>query len=113
MEGRIVQVRKILNSLVDVDDGDPKHGGKRRFWNLPRDQFVAGPIYGKTPIVPGQPDQSFLIAILKGPADGFARMPLSGPTFISAADLEFITKWIQDGAPDADEEFLQEHSKIS
>jgi hypothetical protein len=83
METRIIQVRSILNHLTDQNGGNPRHSGKGRFWNLPRDQFVAGPIYGKTPIVPGHPDQSFLIAILQGPADGFSQMPL-GPLYLGS-----------------------------
>jgi hypothetical protein len=99
MESRLTQVRSILNRLVDLNGGDPSHGGKKRFWNLPRDQFLAGPIYGKTPIVPGRPDDSFLLKILKGPAEGFARMPLGGP-YIQDNDWTFISQWIADGAPD-------------
>jgi hypothetical protein len=109
METRIVQVRSILNHLVDQNGGTPRHSGKGRFWNLPRDQFVAGPIYGKTPIVPGHPDQSFLVKILRGPAEGFSRMPLGGP-YISDTDWAFIVQWIAEGAPDADRAFMSEYS---
>jgi hypothetical protein len=62
MEARIAQVRSILNHLTD-QNGAPRHSGKVRFWNLPRDRFIAGRIYGKTPIVPGHPEQSFLITV--------------------------------------------------
>jgi hypothetical protein len=112
MESRIVQVRSILNHLVDQNGGVPGHSGKGRFWNLPRDQFVAGPIYKKTPIVPGHPEQSFLVTILRGSADGFSQMPLGGP-YISPTDLAFIVKWIEDGAPDADKAFMAEFSPKS
>lgn len=107
MESRITQVRSILNRLVDRNGGAPRHSGKGRFWNLPRDQFIAGPIYGKTPIVPGDPSQSFLAAILAGEADGISRMPLGGP-YIEANDLSFIVRWIADGAPDDAPEFTHE-----
>lgn len=110
MESRIVQVRSILNHLVDMNGGSPSHSGKGRFWNLPRDQFVAGPIYGKIPIVPGDPAQSFLVRILAGPADGFGRMPLGGP-YIEPVDLDFITRWIVDGAPDVTPEFMEEFER--
>lgn len=59
METRLTQVRAILNRLVDQNGGNPRHSGKGRFWNLTRDEFVRGPIYGKTPIIPGDPDNSF------------------------------------------------------
>lgn len=110
MDSRIIQVRAILNRLADQNGGSPRHSGKGHFWNLPRDQFIAGPIYGKTPVVPGDPGQSFLIKILKGPADGFAGMPLGGP-HISDADLTFITQWITDGAPDADDAARMEYAR--
>jgi len=110
MESRIIQVRAILNHLADENGGSPSHSGKGRFWNLPRDQFVAGPIYGKTPIVPGHPDQSFIVKVLQGPAEGFARMPLGGP-YISDTDWAFIVQWISDGAPDADPESVAEFAR--
>jgi hypothetical protein len=103
-------VRIILDRLVDQNGGSPRHSGKGRFWNLTRDEFVKGPIYGKTPIVPGDPDKSFLVAILKGPNDGFARMPPGGP-YISDPDLQFIVQWIKDGAPDIDHQFAHELMK--
>lgn len=102
MEIRIMQVRAILNLLTD-GHREPRHSGKGRFWNLSRDEFVNGPIYGKKPIEPRRPEDSFLIKILKGPADGFARMPIGGP-YISDNDLAFIEQWIADGAPDVDQE---------
>jgi hypothetical protein len=110
METRIVQVRSILNRMTDRNGGSPRHQGKKRFWNLPRDQFVAGPIYGKTPIVPGHPEQSFLVKVLQGPAEGFARMPAGGP-YISDPDLAFVVQWIKDGAPDADPTFMAEYER--
>ncbi len=110
MESRITQVRAILNHLVDQNGGSPRHSGLGRFWNLPRNQFIAGPVYGETPIVPGRPDQSFLLKILAGSADGFARMPLGGP-YIQPDDLKFITQWIADGAPDDSPEFTEEFAK--
>ncbi len=104
MEARIAMVRGILNKLADDKGGSPRHSGKGRFWNGTRDEFVNGPIYGKTPIIPGDSADSFLVKILSGPVDGFSQMPPGGP-FISAQDLQFIREWIDDGAPDADEEF--------
>ena len=107
MESRITQVRSILNHLVDQNGGAPRHSGKGRFWNLSRDEFVNGPIYGRTPIIPGDPDHSFLVMILAGPVDNIARMPLGGP-YIEGADWDFIRAWIADGAPDDAPEFLRE-----
>ena len=112
MEARLAQIRVILNKLIDQNGGSPSHSGKGRFWNLSRDEFVKGPIYHRTPIVPGHPDQSFVVAILQGSSDGIARMPLNGP-YISDTDLQFIIQWIQDGAPDVDHLFKSEFDKKS
>ena len=101
MEVRIVQVRAILDRLTG--SRNPRHSGKGRFWNLSRDEFLNGPIYGRKPIEPGKPQDSFLIKLLKGPADGFTRMPPGGP-YISDEDLVFIEQWIADGAPEMDTE---------
>ena len=97
MESRIAHVRRILNELVDQSGGSPGHG---RFWNLSRDEFVNGPVHGKVPIRPGDPENSFLVAILRGPADGFNRMPQPSGPYISNENLQVIIDWIRDGAPD-------------
>ena len=112
MEARLIMVRRILDRLVDENGGSPRHSGKGRFWNLTRDEFVNGPIYGLKPITPGEPDKSWLVAILKGPVDTpsgrFARMPAGGP-YISDDDLAFIIQWIKDGAPGMDQQFQKEY----
>jgi hypothetical protein len=116
MEGGIVQVRLILDRLTAAAGRPPGHGS---FWRGSRDDFVKGPVYGQTPIIiPGNPDGSFLVKILKGPATtdppgnmSVARMPLGGP-YISDSDLEFIRQWIKDGAKDADHSFRAELSKL-
>jgi hypothetical protein len=52
-------------------------------------------------IAPGKPDQSYLLAKLKGTyfdLGGFgSQMPLTGS--LSEADLDKITKWVENGAP--------------
>jgi hypothetical protein len=62
--------------------------------------------------VPGHPDQSFLVKILQGAAEGFSRMPLGGP-YISDIDWAFIVQWIADGAPDAEPAFMSEYLAIA
>jgi hypothetical protein len=106
MEIRIMQVRAILNRLAD-GHREPRHSGKGRFWNLSRDEFVNGPIYGKRPIEPGKPQDSFLVKLLKGPTEGFAQMPPGGP-YICEGDIAFIEQWIADGAPDMDAAAVRE-----
>ena len=105
MEARIERVRDILNMLTDRNGRQPFHDGKGRFWNLPRDQFVNGPIYGKVPVIPGKPSESFLVQILAGSVDATPRMPTGGP-YITDEDLQFIRDWIDAGAPDADDKYI-------
>lgn len=107
-ETRLEAVRRILNTASDqVTPGNPRHGGKRRFWNLPRDEFVSAVIYGQQVIVLGKPEESALIKSLTGqaPFDGsqFPRMPLGRPP-VNASDIAFIARWIVDGCPDSDVE---------
>ncbi|HEV3387150.1 MAG TPA: hypothetical protein VG097_20190 [Gemmata sp.] len=105
METRLQAIRQILNAATDQGSpGNPSHGGLGRFWNLPRDQFVAAKVYGQQVIVVGKPDESALIKSLKGiaPFDGstFPRMPLGRPP-VSDSNIAFIAKWIADGCPDS------------
>jgi tyrosinase len=103
METRLEAVRRILDSATGT--GNPFHQGKRRFWNLPRDQFVNATVYNERVIVVGDPDQSALIKALRGtaPFDGtkFPRMPIGRPP-VADADIAFIAQWIADGCPESD-----------
>ena len=106
-ETRLEAIRRILNTASDQGTlGRPFHEGKRRFWNLSRDEFVNSVIYGQQAIVVGKPDESALIKSLKGvtPFDGseFPRMPVGRPP-VSDTDIAFIAQWIRDGAPDSDD----------
>ncbi len=79
----------------------------RRFWDLPRDSIVAAIVYGQRAVIPGNSADSALVKSLRGdpPFNGaFARMPPGGP-YLPDADIAFIARWIDDGAPDADSEF--------
>lgn len=103
MEARLEAIRRILDTVVG--SRTPRHQGKGRFWNLPRNDFVSAVIYGQNVIVLGKPDDSALIKALKGvaPFDGsrFPRMPTGGP-YVNDVDISFIAQWIRDGAPDND-----------
>src|SRR4051812_15782034 len=106
METRLEAVRRILNTATDqITTGNPSHDGLGRFWNLPRDQFVAAVVYGEKVIVVGDPNTSALIKSLRGlpPFDGtvYPRMPL-GRDPVQDSDIEFIARWIADGCPDTD-----------
>lgn len=113
-EMRLSIVRSLLNNLIG--NRAPRHAGTigggpqtllRRFWDLPRDDFVSAVVYSQPVIVPGRPLDSALIKALKGDAPfngAFDRMPPGGP-YMTASDIEFISQWISDGAPDIDPSF--------
>src|SRR5437870_5621451 len=63
-----------------------------------RDKLLKGGDSGKKAIVPGQPEQSFLIEQIV-PVDGKAKMP-EGKKPLDADDIELIRKWIAQGAVD-------------
>lgn len=60
--------------------------------------LLAGGESGSKAIVPGDPAKSYLIEQIT-PVNGKAEMPKEGPP-LSAAEIELITKWIQQGALD-------------
>ncbi len=53
---------------------------------------------GETPVVPGKPDESALLAAVT-PVDGKATMPPNGAP-LSEHEINLIRKWIQEGAKD-------------
>ncbi|HET7217811.1 MAG TPA: hypothetical protein VFJ02_07170 [Vicinamibacterales bacterium] len=55
---------------------------------------------GETLVVPGNPDDSYLIKKLEG-RDGIsgAQMPRNGPPYLTAGQLVVIRRWIEIGAP--------------
>ena len=110
METRLTDVRRILNTVVG--NRMPNHSGKGKFWNLPRNDFVAAVVRGLPVVVPGDPAASGLIKAIRG-TDPFDRpplyrMPRNGP-YVSDADIAFIEGWIRDGAPDVDARARQPH----
>jgi hypothetical protein len=57
--------------------------------------------YGVTVVrvIPGDPDNSFLVQKLEGTQAFGDRMPQDGPPFLPLATIDVIRQWIQDGAP--------------
>ncbi|MFN0053556.1 MAG: hypothetical protein ACKV0T_15360 [Planctomycetales bacterium] len=110
-EARLAIVRSLLNNLIGTRS--PRHPGTiggasqmllRRFWDLPRNDFVNAVVYGQQVIVVVVPGNSALIKSLKGdpPFNGaFDPMPPGGP-YMNGADIAFIEQWIADGVPDID-----------
>jgi hypothetical protein len=55
---------------------------------------------GAVRVVPGQPDNSYLIQKLAGAPGIFgARMPLNGPPYLTPGQIQIIRRWIELGAP--------------
>lgn len=58
-------------------------------------RFKAGAVL----VVPGDPDNSYLIHKVEGNPDIVGlRMPLSGPPYLTAGQIQVIRRWIENGA---------------
>jgi len=72
------------------------------FWEqLNYHDFTTGevPNVGGRILIPGKPEESLLISILKGPAGGNRRMPAGGPYF-SDDQIASVADWIKRGCPE-------------
>ena len=55
---------------------------------------------GQTRVIPGNPDASILVRKLEGtPGTSGQRMPLGGPPYLTAGQIQIIRRWIELGAP--------------
>jgi hypothetical protein len=55
---------------------------------------------GKTRVIPGDPDNSYLIHKLDGrPGINGNRMPNNGPPYLTSGQIDVIRRWIEIGAP--------------
>ncbi|TWU47896.1 PSD1 and planctomycete cytochrome C domain-containing protein [Rubripirellula reticaptiva] len=63
-----------------------------------RSSMLRGGDVGVATVVPGNPDDSFLIAVVTGTNDLEMQMPPDGER-LSAAEIETLKKWVTDGAP--------------
>lgn len=119
---RYQRVREILNAAARDSQAD--YGGVGRFWDRGADFLTAVSVHGIRMIAPEAPppccgrsegesgryrrgSASGLIRGLKGepPFDGsrFPRLPWGGSP-VTAADIEFISAWIDDGCPESNRE---------
>jgi hypothetical protein len=99
------RVTAILEAATQ--DATPRHSGKRRFWTLPLDQFLAiEKIYTVELIAapgPNRGARSGLVKALKGEPpfgdDGdYARMPMDLDP-VAPEDIAYIENWIDEGCP--------------
>jgi tyrosinase len=104
------QVKAILDAAAGTSQSD--YGGAGRFWDGDVDTLKQARVYGIAMIAPEQqptccePEKrsarSGLIRGLRGvaPFDGMRFPPLPwGGTRVTAADIQFIADWIDDGLP--------------
>jgi hypothetical protein len=63
-----------------------------------------GKTSGTNIIIPGNPDGSALIQKLRGTYPYGARMPYSGPPYLTDAEIQLFADWISQGAVGADDE---------
>ena len=61
-------------------------------------KLVGGGETGEAAIVPGKPDESYLVDLIT-PVDGAAEMPKAKPA-LSQTDIDLISRWITEGAED-------------
>jgi hypothetical protein len=55
---------------------------------------------GATRVIPGDPDNSYLIQKLEGAAGIVGvRMPQNGPPYLTPGQIQIIRRWIEQGAP--------------
>jgi hypothetical protein len=78
-------------------------GGMNLNHDTAYDQLVSAPARGKAGavrVIPGDPDNSYLIHKLDGAADIVGRrMPFNGPPFLTDGQMLIIRRWITIGAP--------------
>lgn len=63
-----------------------------------------GKTSGASIVVAGQPDRSAIIQKLRGTYPYGARMPYSGPPYLTDAEIQMFADWIAQGALGADSE---------
>jgi hypothetical protein len=78
-------------------------GGMNLNHDTAYDQLVNAPVRAKAGairVMPGDPDNSYLIHKLEGRSDiDGRRMPLNGPPFLTDGQILIIRRWIAIGAP--------------
>ncbi|HSI61845.1 MAG TPA: hypothetical protein VLE43_01965 [Candidatus Saccharimonadia bacterium] len=107
------EVKAILDGLVAGRDPQRlrnKHGGPQFGWETAealrgakaRFPGEVYPLLDPTLVGNGRADETYIMRILSGPLEeeGFDRMPQDGPVYATAAELQTIRDWINEGALD-------------
>lgn len=77
--------------------GEEKHKGDYRMDT--REAALTPGESEEKPIVPGKPDESYLVSLVEMPEDDDDVMPPSGKEQLTAEEKKAIRQWILDGAP--------------
>ena len=90
-------------TVCHTSTGRNPAGGMNVNHDVAYDQLVNAPVRGKAGairVIPGDPDNSYLIQKLEGRADIVGRrMPFNGPPFLTDGQILIIRRWIAIGAP--------------
>ena len=85
------------------NNGRAPSGGLNLNHEVAYDQLVGAPVRGKPGairVIPGDPDNSYLIQKLEGSASIVGRrMPNNGPPYLTDGQILIIRRWITVGAP--------------
>ncbi len=90
------QIEPILRAKCQGCHQPAKPQGQYEMTNFAR--LIAGGESGSRAVVPGKPDESYLVDEIT-PHDGKAEMPKKGPP-LAVAEIELIRQWISQGAFD-------------
>ena len=86
-----------------TNTGKTPSGGLNLNHDVAYDQCVNMPSRGKpsaTRVIPGDPDNSYMIHKLEGLSDiSGRRMPFNGPPYLTDGQILIIKRWIANGAP--------------
>jgi len=90
-------------TLCHTSTGRNPSGGMNLNHDVAYEQIVNAAVRGKPGairVVPGDPDNSYLIQKLEGAASiAGRRMPINGPPFLTDGQILIIRRWIANGAP--------------
>lgn len=96
------RIQQILQNATPT--GNPAHGGSGRFWLKPYTTFIGLSIYGHKLIADPGPNRganSAIVKVLRGTLPGIPRMPRTPLPPVPDPEIQFISDWIDSGAPEA------------
>jgi hypothetical protein len=98
------ELKNFLNQILK-DNGqydDTEGAVHHAFWNsMTYVEFTTGkvPRVGARILIPGDPDDSNLIQVLKGTSDKYPQMPADGPPYFTGDQVDSVYDWIKRNCP--------------